>query len=94
MNARIAVFKTLQDGAFKGSVYIPELDDVWSFICVIEDDIYAFSWDTNKCDPCWVCNMIVNSKCSRNVKDCPLNGIIDTLTDSFETKIIKKYTGK
>ena len=94
MNVRIAVFKTLQDGVFKGSVYIPDLDDVWSFICIIEDDIYVFSWDTNKCDPCWACNRIVNGLCDEQAKICSHSDIIDVLTDSFETKIIKKYTGK
>ena len=94
MNVRIAVIKTIQDGVFKGSVYIPDLDDVWSFICIIEDDIYTFSWDTNKSDPCWVCNRIVNDTCNKNAKGCPNSGIIDVLTDSFETKIIKKYKGK
>jgi len=94
MNTRIAIFNPTQEGAFKGNVYIPDIDTVWSFICVVEDDIYEFSWNTNKCDPCWVCNRIVNDKCSRNVKDCPLSGIIETLTDSFEKKIINKYKGK
>jgi len=94
MNVRISVLKTLQDGALKGSVYIPELDDVWSFICVIEDDIYAFSWDTNKSDPCWVCNHVIDIKCKGGFDDCSYYNMVESLIEEFQEKIINKHQGR
>jgi len=77
-----------------GSIYVPEIDDLWYFVCIVEDNIYDFTWDTNDCDPCRVCKHVIDIKCKGYSKDCSSLDIMESLKAKFETKIINKYKGK
>ena len=83
-----------QENAFCGCVYVPEIDDIWYFDCVVEDDIYDFTWKTNGWDPCWVCKIIIDIRCNGYSENCSHIDIIEALTEEFETKIMNKLKGR
>ena len=85
------VLESYKENAFRGSVYISEIDDFWYYNCTIEDGIYDFIWNTNRNDVCFVCKHVIDIKCKGGLKDCYYADMIESLTEEFETKIIKKY---